>query len=141
MPDKKVDPAALMIAVIAVGIDPLLEEGHWHQMNTLVALIVLVAIWPYAITPLRGNVSSSPGEARAAGAVVSLIGGVLLAWPLQTFLGLVYRGVNDIIVECATWGSLGISAIIVFGVLLRGKVSVPERRVPPPARADESTGQ
>jgi hypothetical protein len=121
-PDKKVDPAALLVAVIAVAIEPLLEEGPWHQLNSLVALIVLAALWPYAITPLRGDAENLSGETIAVGAVVTLIGAVLLAWPLQSIVGLVYGEVNDTIVNWATWGSLIMSAAIGFGVLLRGKV-------------------
>jgi hypothetical protein len=86
MPDRKVDPAALLIAVIAVGIDPILEEGPWHPMNSLVAVVVLLTLIAYAITPLRKSSSRPLGERASVGSVVGLIATVVLAWPLQYLL-------------------------------------------------------
>jgi hypothetical protein len=141
VPDRKVDPAALLIAVIAVGIDPLLDEGPWQQVNSLVALIVLVALWPYTVMPLRRNERSLPGEAIAIGTVVSLIGGVLLAWPLQLIVGRFNGGVSDTIVDWVSVLSMIISAAIVFGLILRGRLRESGHGVGPSTETDKPMGQ
>jgi hypothetical protein len=41
----KVDPAALLIAIIPVAASPLLEAGAWDRLNTVVALVVLIVLW------------------------------------------------------------------------------------------------
>ena len=47
---RKIDPAALLIAILVVAISPLTTVGPWDKMNTIVAGvvgIVLVAFtWP-----------------------------------------------------------------------------------------------
>jgi hypothetical protein len=43
---RRVDPAAVLIAVLAMGIDPLLEEGRWHIFNTVTSTEVLVIVRP-----------------------------------------------------------------------------------------------
>ena len=117
MPDRKVDPAALLIAVIAVGIDPILESGPWHPLNTIVAFVVLLTLRAYAIGPLKES-ESRPLEQRASvGAVVGLISSVVLAWPIQLATGLLNGGTTDGAIELATWVSLGLGVIIAIGVM------------------------
>ena len=47
---RKVDPAALLVAVLAVGVSPMLEDGAWGLTNSIVAGVVLVVVlcftWP-----------------------------------------------------------------------------------------------
>jgi hypothetical protein len=106
-----------LIAVIAVGIDPILEDGPWHPLNSLVAFVVLVTLIAYAIMPLKNSSSRSREERASVGAVVGLIAAVVLAWPLQYLAGLVNGGVNSEVIDLATWASLGLGAIITICVM------------------------
>lgn len=52
VPEKRVDPAALLVAVLAVGVGPLFEDGAWSWSNFAVALLVLAVILCF-IVPAR----------------------------------------------------------------------------------------
>jgi hypothetical protein len=84
MEGPKVDPAALLIAVIAVGVQALNEEGAWEPVNSGISLLVLVLVscylWPEPGTRGRYIVGFSVG--------VAFILGIGLAWPAQGLLGI-----------------------------------------------------
>jgi Na+-driven multidrug efflux pump len=82
-----------------------------------------------------------PGEAIAIGTVVSLIGGVLLAWPLQVIAGWFNGGINEAIVDWVSVLSMITSVAIVFGFFLRGKVRESGHRVSPSGETDKPMGQ
>jgi hypothetical protein len=54
---SKVDPAALLIAVLAVGVNPFFEAGLWDRNNLIIACIVLVVVLCFTF-PRR----PAPGE-------------------------------------------------------------------------------
>jgi hypothetical protein len=41
---RKVDPAALLVAVLAVGVSPMMEDGAWGLTNSIVASVVLAVV-------------------------------------------------------------------------------------------------
>ena len=104
-------------------------------------MIVLIALWPYTVMPLRRNERGLPGEAIAIGTVISLIGGVLLAWPLQIIAGWFNGGINETVVDWISVLSMIISLVIVFGFVLRGKVRGSGQRVSPSVETDEPMGE
>jgi len=61
---RRVDPAALLIAVLTVGVDPLTTTGPWERVNTIVAAVVGVVLaaftWPRT-AELPGNPFSRLG--------------------------------------------------------------------------------
>jgi hypothetical protein len=44
---RRIDPAALLIAVLTVGVDPLTTNGPWEKINTIVAAVVGVILAAY----------------------------------------------------------------------------------------------
>lgn len=79
-----VDPAALLIAVFAVGSQALLSAGAWEPINTVVALIVAAVValymWPSRnhVEPFRHLVAQS--------LVYGFVAAIACAWPIQSFL-------------------------------------------------------
>jgi len=45
--NRRIDPAALLIAVLTVGVDPLTTNGPWEKINTIVAAVVGVILAAY----------------------------------------------------------------------------------------------
>jgi hypothetical protein len=47
---RKIDPAAMLIAILTVAISPLTTVGPWDKMNTIIAVVVGVVLlaftWP-----------------------------------------------------------------------------------------------
>jgi hypothetical protein len=89
---RKVDPAALLIAVVAVGIPPLLAPGEWGKLNTIVAgvvgAILVIFTWPRKDILLDElDQKSKPdywipiGQAIAYGLVIA----IGAAWPIQQY--------------------------------------------------------
>lgn len=48
-PIRRVDPAALLVAVVTVGVGPLFEAGEWSWINALVSGLVLLVILCFVI--------------------------------------------------------------------------------------------
>ena len=84
----KVDPAALLVAVLAVGVTPLTEDGPWDPINTIVATTVWLVVsgftWP------RGTVTTpvefEPWIGRAQAAVYGFVSAIGLAWVVQSVM-------------------------------------------------------
>jgi hypothetical protein len=76
-----VDPGALLIAVLAVGIGPLNEDGPWDAINTIVCAIVLVVFYCY----LWPESSQRLGRRHllALSVVLGFIFAIGLAYPIQ----------------------------------------------------------
>jgi hypothetical protein len=79
-----VDPAALLVAVLAVGVGPLTEDGPWSWINTVVCVVVLVVLGSYA------SLVTSPREMLISFRlrlpllfVTCFILGIALAYPIQ----------------------------------------------------------
>lgn len=62
-PEKRVDPAALLVAVLAVGVGPLYEDGAWAWTNTAVAALVLTVILCF-IVPARQSLQARAWKER-----------------------------------------------------------------------------
>ena len=83
MDHKKVDPAALLVAVLAVGITPFTEAGPWHPLNTIIAAVVLVVVSAFTLTEAPRHSTKGFLPSSAIGLVIGLIIGVGSAWPAQ----------------------------------------------------------
>lgn len=136
-----VDPAALLIAIIAVAISPLTTIGPWDRMNTVVALVVLIVLWAYTIGGHRRDSLGSFVECAAIGLVVGLIFAILMAWPIQFFwtgIGKSNKDPRFVAADDSTWSGLllGLVVAIVLTIFLWKKhVAAKERTVP---RAERS---
>ncbi len=102
---SKVDPAALLVAVLTVGIAPLTTDGAWDPMNTLIALVVgLVVVgftWPRM--PLE-----EPPKLTTIGPLAVVYGfifGIAAAWPIQSFF---FTNLNS---SNATWCALAVGGL------------------------------
>jgi hypothetical protein len=82
---KGVDPAALLIAVIVLASGPVMENGPWDPLNTIVAVIVLIILGAYSLTRAV-RLSMSAAERIAVSVVIALTLGVAFAWPAQRWL-------------------------------------------------------
>ncbi|MGW1347382.1 hypothetical protein ACWCOV_40460 [Kribbella sp. NPDC002412] len=82
MDKTRVDPGALLIAVLAVGVGPLTEAGAWEAVNTGISAIVLVVVWCY-LFPYDGM---QPRHLLAFCLVLAFIAAIGLAWPIQWLL-------------------------------------------------------
>jgi hypothetical protein len=91
-PARRVDPAALLVAVVAVGVGPLFESGEWSFINTAVAGLVLVIILCFVLPtrptllklPLRQRLPLAIAQSFATG-FVAAIGS---AWLIQIWQGI-----------------------------------------------------
>ncbi|GAA3403006.1 hypothetical protein ACKAE7_18110 [Pseudarthrobacter sp. NKDBFgelt] len=100
----KVDPGALLIAVLVVAVTPWTEDGSWEPINTITACVVLFVLlafaWPAQRVRWRILV--------AVGSVFALVSGAALAWPLQDILKLEP--------DVASYSSLVLGLLITAGV-------------------------
>jgi hypothetical protein len=117
--DKDMDPAALLVAVLAVGLGPLFGSGRWRILDTVVTLVILVIVVAYS---LRQPARSSMGipERTSVSLVVGLMCGVALAWPIQELFVLPYwysRHV-DVIGDRASDIGLGVGLAVAVAVWL-----------------------
>lgn len=89
----KVDPAALLVAVFAVGAGPLLQSGLWTYVNTVTALVVLVVVlyfsWPAEEVRTQGSLGWTGNVAFAT--VYAFIIGIAAGWPMQRMLSRFWR--------------------------------------------------
>jgi hypothetical protein len=81
---NRVDPAALLIAVLAVGVGPLTESGPWEPINTIIGCAVLLIILPYAFAKQVRGTWLTEGPRLPVAVAVAFIVGVSTAWPIQT---------------------------------------------------------
>jgi hypothetical protein len=125
--NDKVDPAALLIAIIPVAGSPLIEEGAWDKLNTVLAGVVLVVLWAYAVAGERRRQARSVAECVAVGAVIGLVAAVAVAFPTQALWAWTISsdeppmGPSESAINLATWWSLafGLTIAIVVTDLLR----------------------
>lgn len=83
----KVDPAALLIAIIPVAASPLLEAGAWDRLNTVVALVVLIVLWAFTLADKERRQGMSRPECIAVSAVIGLISAIAVAFPYPGIAG------------------------------------------------------
>lgn len=150
--DRKVDPAALLIAVIAVGISPLLSVGPWDPMNTVVAgvvgAILLAFTWPRKanLRDESGKIHSpDPWRVGAQALVYGLIIAIGSAWIVQLFWKVPSCDrYNPTVANCmeadkisrwATWWALciGGGAAIILGICMWIWIRRLRRPTPRPA--------
>lgn len=112
MDGNRVDPGALLLAVIVVGLQGLTEAGDWQPMNTIIsAVVVAVAacfLWPSRGTRTRYLVGF--------GIAMAFVAGVGLAWPIQATF--------DVPADAATLWGLGAGAALVATVLIVNRATV-----------------
>jgi hypothetical protein len=92
--NPKVDPAALLLAVLAVGITTLTGPGAWSHLNTVSAAVVGVVVVTYTWRPSqrkhRNDSSQSTNfnyrAAIAQSTVYGFIFAIGIAWPWQQLL-------------------------------------------------------
>jgi hypothetical protein len=80
---NKVDPAALLLAVVGAAVTPLLTDGSWYAINTLIAGIALLVIASYSLGPGVPGSYSNNLQRWAVALVIGLITSVAVAWPVQ----------------------------------------------------------
>ena len=80
---SKVDPAALLIAIVPVAAGPLLQEGAWHTLNSVIALVVLIVLWAFTLADEQRRQRMSGPECIAVSAVIGLISAIAFAFPIQ----------------------------------------------------------
>jgi len=83
MKDNKVDPAALLIAIVAVVGSPLLDSGPWLFLNSVIAAVVLVVVYAYAVAGVRRRYHHMFIDRLAISVIIGLITAIMLAFPLQ----------------------------------------------------------
>jgi hypothetical protein len=123
---KDFDPAALLIAVVAASISPLLSSGLWTLLDTLFTVIVLVALASYSLSDSSLLAMTAP-QRFASWLVIGLISAISVAWPVQQLYELPHwkavhhtnqyphsKGFDDNIADRATYFSL----VIIFGVII-----------------------
>lgn len=140
---RRVDPAALLIAVLTVGVDPLTTTGPWEKINTIVAVVVGVVLaaftWPRTagVQDESGQMAQVDNWVIAAQAIVyGLIIAIGVGWPVQLLLNppdcpahlpnLIPPACAeaDRISDVATYWALGIGALaaVILFFLLRKAV-------------------
>jgi hypothetical protein len=158
-----VDPAALLVAVLAVGIAPLTTVGPWDKMNTIVAgvagVVVVAFTWPRKAI-LRG--ASRPRRLDywiivAQAVVYGFIVAIGAAWPVQSLffdlkdcpstlhrreLAACTDKADDISRLCSYWAlGVGLLAAVVLFCCLRAATNRLVRRPPPPRPASPASAR
>ena len=142
MKKPDVDPAALLIAIIAVAVTPLITPGPWDKLNTAVALIVLIVLWAYTVGGHRRDSLESFVECSAIGLVMGLIFAISIAWPIQffwTWTGKTNDKPNFVAADYSTWSGLALGLVVatVLAIFLRKKSASPKRRALPNTERSE----
>jgi hypothetical protein len=87
----KVDPAALLLAVLAVSVPPLIAPGAWDPVSTVTALVIGAIVfcftWPH---PPQRYRSADRWMITAQSLVFGLLASVALAWPVQSIFALMH---------------------------------------------------
>lgn len=119
MTKGRVDPAALLIAVIAVANTPLTTIGAWDLMNTIVGVVVLVVVCAYTAMGERRHLLESNPERVAVSVVIGLVSAIALAFPLQALHAGTMRSYHptppDSDINFGTYMALGFGLIIAIG--------------------------
>jgi multisubunit Na+/H+ antiporter MnhE subunit len=88
----RVDPAALLVAVLVVGIGPVMGEGPWDPLPSILGLIVgailVLLTWPRKV---QGRVVASSHDLEkrlllAQSLVYGFIVSTVVAWPIQSII-------------------------------------------------------
>jgi hypothetical protein len=138
--NRRIDPAALLIAVLTVGVDPLTINGPWEKINTIVAAVVGVILaaytWPRRIgAEPEASVAPTDNWILAAQAIAyGLIIAIAAGWPVQEAMRppdcpdhaatVLPAGCIRLeqVADDATWWALGVgglAALILFFLLRR----------------------
>ncbi|MCA1704669.1 MAG: hypothetical protein LC808_15955, partial [Actinobacteria bacterium] len=80
--DDSVDPAALLMGVLAVAVVPLVEPGEWGWINTGIAAVVGFALAAFYVRSWRWDALKRV-ERFAVIAVLWIVAIVLVAKPVQ----------------------------------------------------------
>lgn len=140
---RRVDPAALLIAVLTVGVDPLTTSGPWEKINTIVAVVVGMVLGAFT-WPRRARVQDESSQVAqddnwviaAQATVYGLIIAIGVGWPVQLLLSPPDCPMHsadvipaacveaDRISDVATYWALGIGALaaVILFFLLRKAV-------------------
>lgn len=62
---SRVDPAALLVAVLAVGVNPLIEPGLWDKINLITAGLVGIVLACFALPRMPKQGEEPPNYAAA----------------------------------------------------------------------------
>lgn len=108
---QRLDPGALLVAVFAVTVGPLADDGPWDRLNTIVAVLVGVVVFCF-IWPRTDVGAFDPWLAVPQAIVMGLITGIAAAWPMQLVTGSDESGSNGGL-------ALGTVAGIAYFVLCR----------------------
>jgi hypothetical protein len=134
---RKVDPAALLIAILTLGFTPLTTAGPWDKMNTIIATVVLAVLlgftWPRKASFQDGNGQKDPWIIAAQALVYGFVIAIGIAWPIQEIfydttdcnllpsrkLRSCLEGNNKLADHATNWALLmGLTAAIVLGVVI-----------------------
>jgi len=91
-------PAALLIAVFAVAVGPLTEDGAWKPLNTIIGAAVLMIVVPYTAGFAKWRIVFHDRPLPVAVAIV-LVLATTVAWPIQRLFSLSPRHVE----LCRAW--------------------------------------
>ena len=80
---EKVDPAALLIAVFAVGAGPLLQSGAWNYVNTVTAAVVLLVVVAFSWPTVRKGSRLPRSFWFPYATIYAFITAVAASWPAQ----------------------------------------------------------
>jgi hypothetical protein len=133
----KVDPAALLIAVVAVAGVTLTTAGPWDVMNTVVALVVLIVLWAHTIDGQSKRNDRERGESVAVGTVIGVVFAMFVAFPIQALKTDYFSPPKNLSrwdINFATWISLGAGPVV--AILLAKFVVTPSPRAEPGEPAD-----
>jgi hypothetical protein len=127
--NSKIDPAALLIAIVPVAAGPLLEAGAWDRLNSVVALVVLIVLWAFTLADQQRRQRMSGPECIAVSAVIGLISAIVLAFPIQWLRSGTTssdppppdgNGPSLSAIDFATWRGLqvGVAIFVVLAIVL-----------------------
>lgn len=160
---RKVDPAALLIAILAVGISPLTTSGEWDILNTIIAGVVGVVLLAFT-WPRKKTLQDEPGRMLdsdywiviAQAIAYGLIIAIGTAWPIQQYIlhapECPDHAANSLPPECktgdylsklATYRALwiGLGSAIILGGLMVIRIKKLNRQPPvPPTPPSQSQG-
>jgi hypothetical protein len=141
--NRKIDPAALLIAILAVAISPLTTVGPWDKMNTIVAGVVGIVLVAFT-WPNKENLQDESGKipprdnwiALALAIAYGLIVTIGSAWVVQLILNppdcpehaddtlpLACVKADDIAGQATNWAlGIGLVAAIILFICLRIRI-------------------
>jgi lincosamide nucleotidyltransferase A/C/D/E len=132
MSTEKVDPTALLVAVLTVATAPLIAIGPWDRMNTVIAIVVLLILIPYTLSSAPRRVLIESGPRLPVSAAIGLVSGVAFAWPIQNWIAdrpLFNTNadcISDAVAKLASYRSLFLGLLIM--VILYSLLTIMARR-------------